>query len=43
MGATSRQTALFSADQSLPYLIPGTIVHLGVPIALIAAVRRSGW
>jgi ABC-type uncharacterized transport system permease subunit len=32
------QTVMFSADQSLPYIIPGTIVQLGTPIALIVAV-----
>jgi ABC-type uncharacterized transport system permease subunit len=32
------RTALFSASQSLPYLWPGTILHWGVPIALIVAV-----
>jgi general nucleoside transport system permease protein len=32
------QTISFSADQSLPYVVPGTIVQLGTPIALIAAV-----
>ncbi len=32
------QTVLFSADQSLPYLIPGTIVQLNVLLAVIVAV-----
>ncbi|MEO6395587.1 MAG: ABC transporter permease [Devosia sp.] len=32
------QTVMFSADQSLPYLIPGTIVQLGTPIALVVAL-----
>ncbi len=32
------QTVLFSADQSLPYIIPGTIVQLNVPLAIIVAV-----
>jgi simple sugar transport system permease protein len=32
------QTVLFSADQSLPYVIPGTIVQLGTPIAILVAV-----
>lgn len=32
------QTVQFSADQTLPYIIPGTIVQLGAPIALIVAV-----
>jgi len=29
------QTISFSADQSLPYIIPGTIVQAGAPIAII--------
>ena len=32
------QTVMFSADQSLPYIIPGTIVQLNVPIAIIVAL-----
>lgn len=32
------RTALFTPSQSLPYLWPGTIMHWGVPIALIVAV-----
>ena len=32
------QTVLLSADQSLPYLIPGTIVQLNVPIAIAVAL-----
>jgi len=32
------QTVLFSADQSLPYVIPGTIVQLGTPIAILVAI-----
>jgi len=32
------QTIAFSADQSLPYIIPGTIVQLGAPIALLVAL-----
>lgn len=32
------QTVQFSADQTLPYIIPGTIVQLGAPIALIVAI-----
>jgi general nucleoside transport system permease protein len=32
------QTVLFSAEQSLPYLIPGTIVQLNVPIAIAVAL-----
>lgn len=32
------QTVLFSADQSLPYVIPGTIVQLNAPIAIAVAL-----
>lgn len=32
------QTVLFTADQTLPYIIPGTIVQAGAPIAIIVAV-----
>lgn len=32
------QTKLFTADQTLPYIIPGTIVQLGAPIAIIVAI-----
>jgi simple sugar transport system permease protein len=32
------QTVLFSADQTLPYIIPGTIVQAGAPIALAVAL-----
>jgi simple sugar transport system permease protein len=32
------RTALFSTSQSLPYLWPGTIMHWGVPIAILVAV-----
>ena len=32
------QTVLFSADQSLPYIIPGTIVQLDAPIAIVVAL-----
>lgn len=32
------QTIAFSADQTLPYVVPGTIVQLGAPIAVIVAV-----
>ena len=35
------QTALFSADQTLPMVVPGTLIHLGVPIA--AAVALTAW
>jgi simple sugar transport system permease protein len=32
------QTVLFSTDQSLPYIVPGTIVQLNVPIAIAVAL-----
>jgi len=32
------QTVLFNADQTLPYIIPGTIVQMGAPIAIIVAL-----
>lgn len=32
------QTLAFTSDQSLPYIIPGTIVQLGAPIAIIVAL-----
>jgi len=35
------QTAMFSADQTLPMVVPGTLIHLGVPIA--AALALTAW
>ena len=32
------QTVSFTADQSLPYIVPGTIVQLGAPIALLIVI-----
>ncbi len=32
------QTVSFTADQSLPYIVPGTIVQLGAPIAVLIAL-----
>lgn len=32
------QTVMFSADQTLPYVIPGTIVQLNAPIAVVVAL-----
>lgn len=32
------QTVLFSADQTLAYIIPGTIVQAGAPVAIIVAL-----
>lgn len=38
MGFSFPQTPLFTASQSLPYLWRGTIMHWGVPIALLVAL-----
>ncbi len=38
MGFSFPKTPLFTASQSLPYLWPGTIMHWGVPIALVVAL-----
>ncbi len=38
MGFGFPQTAMFSLDQTLPRVIPGTLIHLGVPVALAAAL-----
>lgn len=38
MGMGFPQTRLFSEAARLPTVIPGTIVHLGVPIAIIVAI-----
>ena len=38
MGFNFPQTRLFTDDQLLPTVIPRTIVHLGVPLALVIAV-----
>lgn len=38
MGFSFPQTPLFTASQSLPYLWRGTIMHWGVPIALVVAL-----
>jgi simple sugar transport system permease protein len=38
MGMGFPQTRIFSAAARLPNIIPGTIVHLGVPIAIIVAL-----
>mgnify|MGYP000513043072 CR=1 FL=1 len=32
------QTVSFTADQTLPYILPGTIVQAGAPIAILVAV-----
>lgn len=38
MGMGFPQTRRFSADALLPNIIPGTIVHAGVPIAIVVAL-----
>ncbi|KQT85188.1 ABC transporter permease [Aurantimonas sp. Leaf443] len=38
MGFNFPQTAMFSADQTLPIAVPGTLIHLGVPAALALAL-----
>jgi len=38
MGFSFPKTPLFTASQSLPYLWPGTIMHWGVPIAIVVAL-----
>ncbi|MFC3703458.1 ABC transporter permease [Devosia honganensis] len=38
MGFGFPQTRMFTADQMLPQIVPRTIVHLGVPIAVVVAV-----
>ena len=32
------QTRLFEAAESLPIVVPGTVIHLGVPLALVIAL-----
>lgn len=38
MGMGFPQTRMFTADQMLPHILPRSIVHLGVPIALVVAL-----
>ncbi len=38
MGFGFPQTRMFTSDQMLPNIIPRTIVHLGVPIAIVVAL-----
>jgi simple sugar transport system permease protein len=38
MGFNFPQTAMFSADQTLPFVVPGTLIHLGIPVALAVAL-----
>ena len=35
------QTQMFTADQTLPMVVPGTLIHLGIPIA--AALALAMW
>ena len=37
-GHNFSQTKMFTDDQTLPIVVPGTIVHLGIPLALLIAV-----
>ncbi|WP_182086902.1 ABC transporter permease [Aureimonas sp. ME7] len=38
MGFNFPQTAMFSGAQTLPYVVPGTLIHLGIPVALALAL-----
>ncbi len=38
MGFGFPQTRMFTADQMLPGVVPGTIIHLGAPIAIVVAL-----
>ncbi|MBP0617850.1 ABC transporter permease [Jiella sp. KSK16Y-1] len=38
MGFNFPQTAMFTADQTLPMVVPGTLIHLGVPLAVAVAL-----
>ena len=38
MGFNFPQTAMFTADQTLPMVVPGTLIHLGVPLAAAVAL-----
>lgn len=38
MGFNFPQTAMFSSAQTLPTVFPGTLIHLGIPLALAAAL-----
>ncbi|RFC63307.1 ABC transporter permease [Fulvimarina endophytica] len=42
MGFNFPQTAMFSFDQTLPMAFPGTLIHLGVPIAAAVALTAFG-
>jgi simple sugar transport system permease protein len=41
MGFSFPKTPMFTSSQALPYLWPGTIMHWGVPIAVVVAL--VGW
>lgn len=41
MGFNFPQTAMFTSAQTLPIAVPGTLIHLGVPIA--AALALTAW
>ncbi|MCP3053651.1 ABC transporter permease [Aurantimonas marianensis] len=41
MGFNFPQTPMFTAAQTLPIAVPGTLIHLGVPIA--AALALTAW
>jgi simple sugar transport system permease protein len=38
MGFNFPQTAMFSSSQTLPFVVPGTLIHLGIPVALALAL-----
>ncbi|MFD2238388.1 ABC transporter permease [Aureimonas populi] len=38
MGFGFPQTAMFSLDQTLPIIVPRTLIHLGIPLALALAL-----
>lgn len=38
MGFNFPQTAMFSVDQTLPLAVPGTLIHIGIPIAAAVAL-----
>ncbi|MBB3950673.1 ABC transporter permease [Aureimonas jatrophae] len=42
MGFNFPQTAMFSASQTLPTAVPGTLIHIGIPIALALAFVAWG-
>lgn len=38
MGFNFPQTAMFSSAQTLPIVVPGTLIHIGIPVALALAL-----